>query len=202
MNENNREARWCHRVPFVCHAAARCLIAGRLEIGSTRSAGVASSADARIRSQRLEDKPGCARWRPCTGGLASRPGYTVPDMDWKIELVAIPVTDADRAKAFYVEQVGFHADHDHQVNDALRFVQLTPPGSACSIVLGTGITEMPPGSQKGVQCVVADVEAARRELIAHGVQASDADVQPWGPFVTFSDPDGNTWALQQLPPRP
>jgi catechol 2,3-dioxygenase-like lactoylglutathione lyase family enzyme len=123
-------------------------------------------------------------------------------MDWKIELVAVPVTDVDRAKAFYVEQVGFHADHDHRVNDALRFVQLTPPGSACSIVLGTGITQMPPGSQKGVQCVVADVEAARRELLARGVEASDVDVQPWGSFVTFSDPDGNTWALQQLPPRP
>ena len=123
-------------------------------------------------------------------------------MDWKIELVAIPVTDVDRAKAFYVEQVGFHADHDYQVNEALRFVQLTPPGSACSIVLGTGITSMPPGSQKGVQCVVADVKAARRELLAHGVHASDVDVQPWGSFVTFSDPDGNTWALQQLPPRP
>jgi catechol 2,3-dioxygenase-like lactoylglutathione lyase family enzyme len=111
------------------------------------------------------------------------------------------VTDVDRAKAFYVEQVGFHADHDYQVNDALRFVQLTPPGSACSIVLGTGVTEMPPGSQKGVQVVVEDVEAARRELIGNGVQASDVDVQPWGSFVTFSDPDGNSWALQQLPPR-
>src|SRR5262252_6990458 len=108
-------------------------------------------------------------------------------MDWKIELVAIPVTDVDRAKAFYVDQVGFHADHDYQVSDTLRFVQLTPPGSACSIVLGTGITEMAPGSQKGVQ------------LIARGVQASDVDVQPWGSFVYFSDPDGNTWSLQQLP---
>jgi catechol 2,3-dioxygenase-like lactoylglutathione lyase family enzyme len=123
-------------------------------------------------------------------------------MDWKIELVAIPVTDVDRAKAFYVEQVGFHADHDYQVNDDLRFVQLTPPGSACSVVLGTGITEMTPGSQRGVQVVVADVAAARRELIAHGVAASDVDVQPWGSFVTFADPDGNTWALQQVPPRP
>jgi len=120
-------------------------------------------------------------------------------MDWKIELVAIPVTDVDRAKAFYTEQVGFNADHDHQVSDEMRFVQLTPPGSACSVVMGTGITEMPPGSQKGVQVVVADVEAARRDLLAHGVQASDVDVQPWGSFVTFSDPDGNTWALQQLP---
>ena len=139
--------------------------------------------------------------RPGVGSMPSNPGYTVPDMDWKIELVAIPVTDVDRAKAFYVEQAGFHADHDYQVSDVLRFVQLTPPGSACSIVLGTGVTQMPPGSQKGVQCVVADVEAARRELIAHGVQTSDVDVQPWGSFVTFSDPDGNTWALQQVPRR-
>jgi catechol 2,3-dioxygenase-like lactoylglutathione lyase family enzyme len=123
-------------------------------------------------------------------------------MDWKIELVAIPVTDVDRAKSFYVDQVGFHDDHDYQVNDSLRFVQLTPPGSACSIVLGTGVTAMPPGSQKGVQVVVPDVQAAREQLIANGVQASDVDVQPWGSFVTFSDPDGNTWALQQLPPRP
>jgi catechol 2,3-dioxygenase-like lactoylglutathione lyase family enzyme len=121
-------------------------------------------------------------------------------MDWKIELVAIPVTDVDRAKSFYVDQVGFHADHDHLVSETLRFVQLTPPGSACSIVLGTGITTMPPGSQKGVQCVVADAEAARQQLLANGVQASDVDVQPWGSFVTFSDPDGNTWSLQQLPP--
>jgi len=120
-------------------------------------------------------------------------------MDWKIELAAIPVTDVDRAKAFYVEQAGFNADHDYQVSETLRFVQLTPPGSACSIVLGTGITQMAPGSQKGVQCVVADVGAARSELIAHGVEASDVDVQPWGSFVTFADPDGNTWTLQQLP---
>ena len=122
-------------------------------------------------------------------------------MDWKIELVAIPVTDVDRAKDFYVRQVGFHADHDHQVSDTMRFVQLTPPGSACSVVLGTGVTDMPPGSQRGVQVVVADVESARRELIGRGVQASDIDVQPWGSFVTFSDPDGNTWALQQVPQR-
>jgi catechol 2,3-dioxygenase-like lactoylglutathione lyase family enzyme len=123
-------------------------------------------------------------------------------MDWKIELVAIPVSDVDRAKAFYVDQVGFNADHDHQVSDTLRFVQLTPPGSACSIVMGTGITEMAPGSQRGVQVVVADVAAARDSLIANGVHASDIDVQPWGSFVTFADLDGNTWALQQLPPRP
>ena len=129
------------------------------------------------------------------------PLVTLRVMDWKIELVAIPVTDVDRAKAFYVEQVGFHADHDYQVNDELRFVQLTPPGSACSVVLGTGITEMPPGSQKGVQVVVDDVTAARHDLAGRGVDVSEVDVQPWGSFVTFSDPDGNTWALQQLPPR-
>jgi len=122
-------------------------------------------------------------------------------MDWKIELVAIPVTDVDRAKAFYVDQVGFTADHDHRVTDDLRFVQLTPPGSACSVVLGTGVTEMAPGSQKGVQIVVADAAAAREQLVSHGVEASDVDVQPWGHFVYFSDPDGNTWSLQQIVPR-
>jgi catechol 2,3-dioxygenase-like lactoylglutathione lyase family enzyme len=120
-------------------------------------------------------------------------------MDWKLELVAVPVTDVDRAKAFYTDQVGFHADHDHRVNDALRFVQLTPPGSACSVVLGTGVTDMPPGSQHGLQVVVDDVEAARRQLLERGVDASEIDVQPWGSFVTFSDPDGNSWALQQMP---
>ena len=122
-------------------------------------------------------------------------------MDWKIELVPVPVTDVDRAKAFYVDQVGFHADHDYQVSETLRFVQLTPPGSACSIVMGEGTTQMTPGSQLGLQVVVADVEAARRELIARGVAASEVDEQPWGSFVTFSDPDGNTWALQQIPRR-
>ena len=120
-------------------------------------------------------------------------------MDMKLELVPVPVTDVDRAKAFYVDQVGFVADHDHRVHEGLRFVQLTPPGSACSVVLGTGITEMVPGSQRGLQMVVSDVGEARRQLLDRGVAASEVDVQPWGSFVTFSDPDGNTWALQQLP---
>ena len=120
-------------------------------------------------------------------------------MDWKIELLAVPVTDVDRAKAFYVDQVGFNADHDHRVNENLRFVQLTPPGSACSIVIGEGITEMPPGSQQGIQVVVADAEAARATLVATGVEASEFDDQPWGRFVFFKDPDGNGWALQHLP---
>jgi catechol 2,3-dioxygenase-like lactoylglutathione lyase family enzyme len=122
-------------------------------------------------------------------------------MDLKIEVVFLGVTDVDRAKAFYVEQVGFHADHDVQVNENLRFVQLTPPGSACSVAFGQGVTDMVPGSQRGVMIVVADVKAAREQLLARGVQASDVDVQPWGSFVRFSDPDGNTWALQELPSR-
>jgi catechol 2,3-dioxygenase-like lactoylglutathione lyase family enzyme len=117
----------------------------------------------------------------------------------KLELVPVPVTDVDRAKSFYVDQVGFHADYDHQVTADLRFVQLTPPGSACSIVIGTGITKMAPGSQKGLQVVVKDVEAVRSALAGNGVETSAVEVQPWGSFIYFSDPDGNTWSVQQLP---
>jgi predicted enzyme related to lactoylglutathione lyase len=120
-------------------------------------------------------------------------------MDWKLELVAVPVSDVDRAKAFYVDQVGFNADHDHRVSDELRFVQLTPPGSACSIALGDGLVESPPGSLKGLQIVVSDVRAARAELAGRGVEVSDVQEFPWGLFVFFNDPDGNAWALQQLP---
>jgi len=123
------------------------------------------------------------------------------DLEMRLELVAVPVTDVDRAKAFYVEQVGFVADHDHQVHETLRFVQLTPPGSACSIVLGTGVTDMAPGSQRGLQCVVADARAVREQLADRGVEVSEVDEQPWGTFVHFADPDGNTWSMQQLPPR-
>jgi predicted enzyme related to lactoylglutathione lyase len=119
----------------------------------------------------------------------------------KLELVPVPVSDVDRAKAFYVDQVGFHADHDQQVNEQLRFVQLTPPGSACSIVMGVGITEMAPGSLKGLQVVVQDVEAIRRALTSRGVKTSEVDHQPWGSFIYFSDPDGNTWSVQQIPKR-
>jgi catechol 2,3-dioxygenase-like lactoylglutathione lyase family enzyme len=122
-------------------------------------------------------------------------------MDWKLELVFVPVTDVDRAKEFYVQQVGFNADHDHTVRPGLRFVQLTPPGSACSIALGEGLTGMEPGSQKGLQVVVPDAAAARGELLGRGVAASEVDVQEWGSFVTFADPDGNTWTLQQMPAR-
>ena len=121
-------------------------------------------------------------------------------MDWKLELVAIPVSDVDRAKAFYVEQVGFVADHDQVVHEGLRFVQLTPPGSGCSIVMGEGITESPPGTAQA-QLVVADVEAAREQLFATGVQVSDVQDFPWGRFVFFADPDGNGWALQAMTHR-
>ena len=119
-------------------------------------------------------------------------------MDMKLELVAVPVTDVDRAKSFYVDKVGFNEDHDHRVSDDLRFVQLTPPGSACSIVIGVGITEMAPGSQKGLQVVVDDAEAVRKALVDRGVEASEIQKFPWGWFTFFSDPDGNTWACQQI----
>ena len=119
---------------------------------------------------------------------------------WKIELVPVPVTDVDRAKAFY-ELLGFSADHDHKVREGLRFVQLTPPGSACSIVIGDGITEKVPGSQE-IQVVVADAHAARKQLVQAGVEASEVDVQPWGTFVYFRDPDGNSWSLQAIENRP
>jgi predicted enzyme related to lactoylglutathione lyase len=122
-------------------------------------------------------------------------------MDLKLELVSLPVTDVDRAKAFYAEQAGFIAEHDVQVDEDLRFVQLTPPGSACSIAFGTGITDAAPGSVRGLQLVVDDAEAARAELAAGGVQVSDVQEFPWGSFVYFSDPDGNSWAVQQLPDR-
>jgi len=121
-------------------------------------------------------------------------------MDWKIELIPVPVTDVDRAKAFY-QKVGFNADHDHQVQEGLRFVQLTPPGSACSIVIGEGITKKTPGTQE-IQVVVADVGAARQQLLEAGVEASDVDEQPWGNFVYFRDPDGNSWSLQAIASRP
>jgi catechol 2,3-dioxygenase-like lactoylglutathione lyase family enzyme len=123
-------------------------------------------------------------------------------MDWKLELIAVPVSDVDRAKAFYVEKAGFNADHDHTVSDEIRFVQLTPPGSACSIALGKGVTDAPPGSVKGLQMVVDDVEAARAELLGRGMEVGEVQVFPWGSFVFFSDPDGNGWAVQQLPERP
>jgi predicted enzyme related to lactoylglutathione lyase len=122
-------------------------------------------------------------------------------MDMKLELVAIPVSDVDRAKAFYAERIGFNVDHDHAVSDEVRFVQLTPPGSACSIALGKGLVDAEPGSVKGMQMVVADIEAARAELVERGAGVSDVQDFPWGRFVFFSDPDGNEWALQQIPPR-
>ena len=122
-------------------------------------------------------------------------------MDWKIELVAIPVSDVDRAKAFYTEKVGFNADHDHRISDEVRFVQLTPPGSACSIALGTGISQSEPGSVQGMQMVVSDINSAYAELVERGVEVSEVQEFDWGLFVFFSDPDGNGWAVQQIPAR-
>ena len=119
-------------------------------------------------------------------------------MDFKLELVGVPVSDVDRAKDFYV-QAGFSADVDQTVNENIRFVQLTPPGSACSIAIGTGLSTMAPGTLDGLQVVVADAAAAREELLARGIDVSEVDVQPWGSFVFFSDPDGNRWSVQQLP---
>lgn len=121
-------------------------------------------------------------------------------MDYRLELVAVPVTDVDRAIAFYTEKVGFILDHDHTVSDDLRFVQLTPPGSACSIALGKGIVDSEPGSLAGVQLVVDDIEAARAELAGRGVEVSDVTTGPGGAFVFFADPDGNRWSVQD--PRP
>ncbi|MDX6247990.1 MAG: hypothetical protein QOF10_1350 [Kribbellaceae bacterium] len=120
-------------------------------------------------------------------------------MDWKLELVSVPVSDVDRAKAFYTEKIGFHADHDHQVTEDLRFVQLTPPGSACSIAIGTGMAQAEPGSVRGLQVVVGDVAAARAQLVERGVEVSEIEEHPWGRFVYFDDPDGNGWTLQQIP---
>ncbi|SDJ27496.1 hypothetical protein SAMN05192558_11437 [Actinokineospora alba] len=119
-------------------------------------------------------------------------------MDCKLELVAVPVSDVDRAKAFYTDQVGFVADHDHRVSEDIRFVQLTPRGSACSIAIGTGLTQAAPGSVEGLQVVVADIDVARADLVANGVEASEVHDFPWGRFVFFSDPDGNGWAVQQM----
>ena len=122
-------------------------------------------------------------------------------MDWKLELVAVPVSDVDRAKAFYVDTIGFNPDHDHRISDDLRFVQLTPPGSGCSIAIGKGLTEAKPGSVEGLQLVVKDIEAAKAELAGRGLDVGAIQDFPWGRFIFFADPDGNRWAVQQLPPR-
>jgi catechol 2,3-dioxygenase-like lactoylglutathione lyase family enzyme len=120
-------------------------------------------------------------------------------MDFKLELIGVPVADVDRAKDFYVDQAGFTLDHDHKVSEDIRFVQLTPPGSACSIAIGKGLTQLVPGALDNLQVVVSDIHQARAELSGRGVDVSEVDVQPWGSFVSFSDPDGNRWAVQQLP---
>lgn len=122
-------------------------------------------------------------------------------MDFKLELIAVPVSDVDRAKEFYSEKAGFDVDHDYTVSEEIRFVQLTPPGSACSIAIGKGLTEMAPGSLEALQVVVSDIKAAHDELAGRGVEVSEISDFPWGRFVFFSDPDGNKWAVQELPPK-
>ena len=131
----------------------------------------------------------------------SEPADRLARMDMRLELVAVPVSDVDRAKTFYADQAGFHLDHDHTVSDEIRFVQLTPPGSACSIAIGKGLSDMPPGSLRGLQVVVDDIHAARAELAGRGVEVTDVSEYPWGKFVFFSDPDGNGWSVQEIPPR-
>jgi catechol 2,3-dioxygenase-like lactoylglutathione lyase family enzyme len=122
-------------------------------------------------------------------------------MDWKIELIILPVTDVDRARDFYANKIGFHIDHDHVVSDEIRFVQLTPPGSGCSIAIGKGLTDSEPGSVQGLQIVVDDIEAARKQLVDNGVDVGPVDIQPWGHFLYFADPDGNRWNIQYMPYR-
>jgi predicted enzyme related to lactoylglutathione lyase len=119
-------------------------------------------------------------------------------MDWKLELVQVPVSDVDRAKAFYVEKAGFSADVDQRVDANMRFVQLTPPGSGCSIALTEGVHDMRPGSLRGLQLVVEDADAARQELLDRGLEVGEVEEFPWGRFVFFTDPDGNAWSVQQI----
>lgn len=125
-------------------------------------------------------------------------GRSVGDMDYRLELVQVPVSDVDRAKDFYTQRVGFALDHDHEVGGGIRFVQLTPPGSGASIAIGTGLTTMPPGSVEGLQLVVADIEAAREDLSGRGLDVGEVQDFPWGRFLFFADPDGNRWAVQQI----
>jgi predicted enzyme related to lactoylglutathione lyase len=122
-------------------------------------------------------------------------------MDFKLELVVVPVSDVDRAKAFYTDNAGFNADHDYVVSEQLRFVQLTPRGSACSIAIGQGLTTATPGSVQGLQMVVSDIQAARAELVGRGAEVSEVQEFPWGRFVFFNDPDGNRWSVQETQAR-
>jgi catechol 2,3-dioxygenase-like lactoylglutathione lyase family enzyme len=123
---------------------------------------------------------------------------TETKVDYRLELISVPVSDVDRAKEFYVEKAGFNLDHDHTVSDEIRFVQLTPPGSPASIAIGKGVTEAQPGSVEGLQLVVKEIEAAHADLSSRGVEVSDVQDFPWGRFVFFQDPDGNKWAVQEI----
>lgn len=167
------------------------------------AAYIAAVMALQVRTERVRLAAGDRAQSPASALLANAHTEGRGIVDWKLELVAIPVSDVDRAKAFYTEKAGFHADHDHRVSDEIRFVQLTPPGSACSIAIGTGLSEttLVPGSVQGMQLVVSDIHAARAELVARGVEVSEVSEFPWGSFVFFSDPDGNGWSVQQIPTR-
>jgi ketosteroid isomerase-like protein/catechol 2,3-dioxygenase-like lactoylglutathione lyase family enzyme len=197
-------------VERILEAGERVVVLGRITMQG-RSSGVAlqgegaSDLDAARwvgGAHRVVPDPGRG---PARRGPRARPIATrerkAGAMDFKLELVAVPVSDVDRAKAFYTEQAGFNADHDHVVSDDLRFVQLTPPGSACSIAIGKGVSDAEPGSVKGLQMVVSDIHAAREELAGRGLEVGEVQEFPWGSFVFFSDPDGNGWAVQQIPDR-
>ena len=136
-----------------------------------------------------------------TDQVRSNDGLSVATVDAKLEIAVIPVSDVDRAKDFYTEKIGFDAEHDSTVSEEMRFVQLTPPGSACSIAMGKGIVDTPPGSVAGLLLVVSDIHAAHAQLTERGVEVGEVQEFPWGSFVFFSDPDGNRWSVQQLPVR-
>ncbi|WP_369973661.1 glyoxalase superfamily protein [Prauserella sp. PE36] len=171
------------------------------ELGGSRASGGPDVAIEAVDESMPDELLAARNWPESRIAWSHRQRQGVVTMDFKLELVSVPVSDVDKAKAFYVEKVGFNADHDHTVNDDIRFVQLTPPGSACSIAIGKGLSKMRPGSAEGLQVVVSDIEAARAELAGRGVDVSDVQDFPWGRFVFFSDPDGNSWAVQQIPAR-
>src|SRR5262245_51274642 len=188
----------------ITRAAKSSATSGSESTASPRSSRLVDGCDtSAIIGRALGPAPACipVTWVSAMAASVRAKATRGAGMDWKLELIAVPVTDVDRAKAFYTDKAGFNADHDIVVSDEIRFVQLTPPGSACSIALGKGVTDAAPGSVQGMQMVVPDIEDAHAELAGRGVEVSDVQDFPWGRFVFFSDPDGNRWAVQQLPPR-
>lgn len=174
---------------------ARVELRGHLELDAASVSGVGDAASEAGALEPVDDAGHRTAGQPHLG--RQLPGGETAGV-WRLELVQVPVSDVDRAKAFYIDRVGFLAEHDHRVTEELRFVQLNPPGSACSIALTTGAHQMQPGSVAGLQLVVEDADAARAELVERGVEASEVQEFPWGRFVFFTDPDGNGWAVQEI----